>query len=212
ILLPGSTPFAYEMLNSSRNARASCSLSWMLIPTNTTPRGRYACHAVSRAGASSRQGTHHDAQKLRNTTLPRRFSSLSTSPSKSGAPPCTPVCAPNDRAVHRGGVDLTGLSWIDRDGQDVLGAVGHGGPCPTPVVGAKDPVARGDVHHLRVRRIDGKAVDRCRGQTAHRFPTSEAVRISLKSFRRPGVEIDAPHACGEIDGREALRLASRPIV
>src|SRR3989338_969371 len=70
--LRGSKPFAYVTSNSRRNARALASVSWMLTPRNTTSASRCRRHAASRSRASARHGGHHEAQKLRKTTFPRR--------------------------------------------------------------------------------------------------------------------------------------------
>src|SRR5438132_13865815 len=67
------------------NARASGSVSQMSTPTPVMPRPRFASHVRASSGASSRQGTHHDAQKLTTTPLPRSSANPSVPPSNSAS-------------------------------------------------------------------------------------------------------------------------------
>ena len=90
ISLVVSSATGYVTPASSANARTFSRVSDMAMPTNTTSLSRYSCHMVSKKGISQRQGGHHEAQKLRTTTLPLRSESRSVSPSnvstsKSGA-------------------------------------------------------------------------------------------------------------------------------
>src|SRR5712692_6345535 len=98
----------------------------------------------------------------------------------------TTIHAPYDRAAYRRRVDLVRLLGIHRDRGDILRTTRRRCPLHAAVSAPEDAVAHRDVHHVRVRRIDGESVDRPRGQTAHRFPPSEAIRISLKARGSPG--------------------------
>jgi len=63
--------------------RAFASSSWVLTPRKTTFWSLSSRHIASSIGASARHGGHHDAQKLRNTTLPRKSSTRTRRPPKS---------------------------------------------------------------------------------------------------------------------------------
>src|SRR5713101_2297860 len=291
ILPPGSWPFGYVIEYSSRNFLAASSVSWVLMPRNTTPSSLYFRHASSNTRASARHGGHHEAQKLRKTIFPLKSSRRIVDPSKSpsvnagagramrgermslgsrpkpyasrariatagpriaprrasrlvndcssaawrsdaprdplspasrptsrplsllhGGPMDTAIHAPYERAVHRRRVDLVRLLGIHGDRGDILRTIRRRCPPPAAVRAPEDAVAHRDVHHVRVRRIDGESVDRSRGQTAHCLPPSEAVRISLKALRGPGVQVNATHAGCQVDRREHLRLPAGSIV
>src|SRR5713101_9645338 len=83
ILPPGSWPFGYVIEYSSRNFLAASSVSWVLMPRNTTPSSLYFRHASSNTRASARHGGHHEAQKLRKTIFPLKSSRRIVDPSKS---------------------------------------------------------------------------------------------------------------------------------
>src|SRR5712692_4568513 len=82
IFPPGSWPFGYVIENSSRKSLAVSSLSWVLMPRNTTPSSLYFRHASSSTRASALHGGHHDAQKLRKTIFPLKSSRRTVDPSK----------------------------------------------------------------------------------------------------------------------------------
>src|SRR3989304_1820495 len=82
---PGAGPFGTGSPNSARTRRAAGSASWKFTPTSTTPWSRYARQAASRSGASSRHGTHQEAQKFTTTTLPRCSASANGPPSNSAS-------------------------------------------------------------------------------------------------------------------------------
>src|SRR6266542_1126458 len=58
--------------------RASPVKSRESTPSTTTPRDRQRLDALSRSGASSLHGMHHDAQKLSTTAFPRSEESESS--------------------------------------------------------------------------------------------------------------------------------------
>src|SRR3990172_8588044 len=53
----------------------------MLTPRKTTSWSRWRCQVASRSLASALHGGHHDAQKLRKTTLPRNSVNFTSRPS-----------------------------------------------------------------------------------------------------------------------------------
>src|SRR5713226_5205341 len=55
ILPPGSWPFGYVIEYSSRNFLAASSVSWVLMPRNTTPSSLYFRHASSNTRAPARR-------------------------------------------------------------------------------------------------------------------------------------------------------------
>src|SRR6266511_2642808 len=85
----GSRTFGKRQPNSRTNASASCFASWKSTPTNRArPRSSRSKRASS--GASFRQGTHQEAQKLMTTGFPRMSArrtggGTSQCPSSSGA-------------------------------------------------------------------------------------------------------------------------------
>src|SRR5437016_2167185 len=59
--------------------------SWKSTPTTRTPDARYFLHVASRSGASARQGSHQDAQKLITTGAPFSSSLDRVPPPTSGS-------------------------------------------------------------------------------------------------------------------------------
>src|SRR6266699_2595025 len=67
------------MLYSCKNLMPSLLESWKSIPRKTTsfPCACICFQALSRSGASSLHGSHHEAQKFKTTGLPLKFESES---------------------------------------------------------------------------------------------------------------------------------------
>src|SRR5256885_15794300 len=67
------------MLYSCKNLMPSLLESWKSIPRKTTsfPCACMRFQALSRSGASSLHGSHHEAQKFKTTGLPLKFESES---------------------------------------------------------------------------------------------------------------------------------------
>ena len=77
-----SVPLGYVMPNSSRKARESFSVSCSATPRKIMFLSLTFCHPTSKSLASARQGGHQEAQKFRNTALPRKSLSVIFRPSK----------------------------------------------------------------------------------------------------------------------------------